>query len=698
MSNTQLIHMECPSCGGPLQVSPDGILAKCGYCGSTTLLQQPAALIERLKDFPNASLNIRHSTPTYSLKSAREKLIELFSSDPIGFRSPKTLDIKVEGHYVPYWYAKATIHCSWHGNYSETRTVTKYRTAAKQRTVTETLNGNTQSKVEKYTEQEPYADKETVWHPYNGSHDFPQLFMMPANGYLDSELGTIPATYDPWSFPARTQTGFPAPPPKHTVHPAIVTQREAWEKHECPTLITEQANRECENLAEKLTMVAPNVAQADFTLMFLPYAVITYFANAREYRHLFDLTVGFLTGDMIALDHTLVNHDAIYSEALDAHASQTKIEEAIANGKAKIIQQRANIFSPLQKLKYLFLIPALHAVFRVLFSIGHPPPSNLFTPVLITLVPTVIIILYAYWTAESKAGDMARSIEATFSLETPWRTFVTTRRIELLRLSRIEFDRATVPSQLSQNERQTNRTKIESLMQLESESSPHSIQEAESIAFALYKLPQFPRLSQLYSYHLTALTLDADHERQTAQQKDPSAYQINPSGASAQPPTTNPQPGRGITVSPQPHSPASRHLQKMIGSSPQAKTTDWQKIKEFFVDPRGFIDRAKLNLYERGWQSTPQKQQALAQSQYLVNQMTPLQVTAFLVSRGAGSSNTAATGTAEFRKKVEIGFNGKRILQNLDNAQKDLAIQVLAREQYAIISENLVGPNSDGSE
>ena len=683
MSNTQLIHMECPSCGGPLQVSPDGILAKCGYCGSTTLLQQPAALIERLKDFPNASLNIRHSTPTYSLKSAREKLIELFSSDPIGFRSPKTLDIKVEGHYVPYWYAKATIHCSWHGNYSETRTVTKYRTAAKERTIIETLNGKTQSKVEKYTEQEPYADKETVWHPYNGSHDFPQLFMMPANGYLDSELGTIPAIYDPWSFPTRTQTGFPAPPPKHTVHPAIVTQREAWEKHECPTLITEQANRECESLAEKLSTVAPNVAQADFTLMFLPYAVITYFANAREYRHLFDLTVGFLTGDMLALDHTSVNNDAIYSEAHNAHASQTKIEEAIADGKRKIIQQRADIFSPFRKLPYLLFIPALHAVFRVLFSIGHPPPSNLFTPVLITLVPTVIIILYAYWTAESKAGDMARSIEATFSLETPWRTFVTTRRIELLRLSRIESDRATVPSQLSQNERQTNRTKIENLMQLESESSPHSIQEAESIAFALYKLPQFQRLSQPYSQaHITALALGAD--------------QMNPSGASAQPGTTNPQPGRGITVSPQPHSPASRHLQKMIDSSPQAKTTAWRKIAEFFVDPRGFIDRAKLNLYERGWQSTPQKQQALAQSQYLVNQMTPMQVSAFLIERGAGSRNFE--NTAANRKKVLDSLGGVRLLQNIDNARKDLAIQILAQEQYAITSENLGGPNSDGSE
>ena len=220
-------------------------------------------------------------------------------------------------------------------------------------------------------------------------------------------------------------------------------------------------------------------------------------------------------------------------------------------------------------------------------------------------------------------------------------------------------------------------------MQLESESSPHSIQEAESIAFALYKLPQFQRLSQPYSQaHITALALGAD--------------QMNPSGASAQPGTTNPQPGRGITVSPQPHSPASRHLQKMIDSSPQAKTTAWRKIKEFFVDPRGFIYRAKLNLYERGWQSTPQKQQALAQSQYLVNQMTPMQVSAFLIARGAGSRNFE--NTAANRKKVLDSLGGVRILQNHDNAQKDLAIQILAQEQYAITSENLGDPNSDGSE
>ena len=124
-------------------------------------------------------------------------------------------------------------------------------------------------------------------------------------------------------------------------------------------------------------------------------------------------------------------------------------------------------------------------------------------------------------------------------------------------------------------------------------------------------------------------------------------------------------------------------LDEVTKGSVETKST-WRKIAEFFVDPRGFIDRAKLNLYERGWQSTPQKQQALAQSQYLVNQMTPMQVSAFLIARGAGSRNFE--NTAANRKKVLDSLGGVRILQNHDNAQKDLAIQILAQERWGDIT------------
>ena len=159
-----------------------------------------------------------------------------------------------------------------------------------------------------------------------------------------------------------------------------------------------------------------------------------------------------------------------------------------------------------------------------------------------------------------------------------------------------------------------------------------------------------------------------------------------PAGGPTAPTAPNAPAGkRGIQINPAPvvQGRLKKVLDEVTKGSVKTKST-WRKIAEFFVDPRGFIDRAKLNLYEKGWQSTPQKQQALAQAQYLVNQMTPMQVSAFLLARGAGSRNFE--NTAANRKKLLDGLGGARLLQDIDNARKDLAIQILAQERWGDIT------------
>jgi len=184
----------------------------------------------------------------------------------------------------------------------------------------------------------------------------------------------------------------------------------------------------------------------------------------------------------------------------------------------------------------------------------------------------------------------------------------------------------------------------------------------------------------------------------TAPTGGPSAPAGGPTAPTAPTAPNAPAGKRDIQIKPAPVVQGKlRNLEELTkNASTQTKST-WQKIKEFVTDPFGTIDRAKLNFLERGWQSTPEKQMALAQAQSRINNATPEQVAAFLKSRGldrVGVARDYLLSQTEYLNTPK----GKAALESAYNAQKDLAIQILAQEQYAIISENLGGPNSDGSE
>ena len=487
MSKTELTSMECPSCGGQTLVAPDGISAKCRYCGGTQILQHHTSQVDRLKDLPNASLDIRHREPTISLDMVRTKIIEEFGRDPIGLRDPETLDFKVAGGYLPVWFVETTVKCSWYGKYSETRTVTNYRTVTKTRNVTKRRSGGKPySSRESYTEQEPYSTKETVWHPFNGTHDFLAHFQMAATGDFALENFILPRAV----VPAKTQSGFPVAPPNHTVHSASFTQREAWEDHGCLKLISEQAHRECAIHAEQLDKVAPKVERVDFTLVYLPFAVVTYSANSREYRHLFDLADGSFMGDQVALDHTSVEAEAIKAEAHSADASQKEIDKTILDAKAEITRQHAQIFSPVAVWGSAFFLPG----FLLLLSVNSRG-NVLWVLFYLTLILLTIKYVMVELKAASEAEAMKQGIESSFPREKPWRSFITERRRDLLRLRRIDCDRTIMAVQLAPDAAIKHTIQMQRLRQLEEGEPELAWQEAERIACSLYENPRFGALA-----------------------------------------------------------------------------------------------------------------------------------------------------------------------------------------------------------
>ena len=160
-----------------------------------------------------------------------------------------------------------------------------------------------------------------------------------------------------------------------------------------------------------------------------------------------------------------------------------------------------------------------------------------------------------------------------------------------------------------------------------------------------------------------------------------------PAGGPTAPTAPNAPAGkRGIQINPAPVVQGKlRNLEELTkNASTQTKST-WQKIKEFVTDPFGTIDRAKLNFLERGWQSTPEKQMALAQAQSRLFNATPEQVAAFLKSRGfdrVGVARDIILSQTEYLKTPK----GQAGLESAYRAQKDLAIQILAQERWGDIT------------
>ena len=205
--------------------------------------------------------------------------------------------------------------------------------------------------------------------------------------------------------------------------------------------------------------------------------------------------------------------------------------------------------------------------------------------------------------------------------------------------------------------------------------------------------PEYDKRANLLRRELNKLQREFKDNGDSFAAKSPTAPAGGPSAPAGGPtaPTAPNAPNapagkRGIQIKPAPVVQGKlRNLEELTkNASTQTKST-WQKIKEFVTDPFGTIDRAKLNFLERGWQSTPEKQMALAQAQSRLFNATPEQVAAFLKSRGfdrVGVARDYLLSQTEYLKTPK----GQAVLESAYRAQKDLAIQILAQERWGDIT------------
>lgn len=476
MAKTQLTSLECPSCGGQLDVSSDGASAKCRFCGSNQILQQPTAKFDRLKDLPFASFTIRHCEPKISLDSIKTKMLGWFREDPQGYRAPETLDMKIEVAYLPIWFVETTVNCSWYGKYSETRTVTRYRTVTKYIDIPDGNQYESRpSRRESYEVTEPYNDTETVWHPYNGSHAFVASFKMPANTDFSLASAFLPQNINI----ANTQSGYPNPSPEFIVHPAVITQREAWGANGCLARITAQAYSECANMAQCLENAVPNVASADFILVFLPFAVVTYAANGREFYHLINLVNGSFNGDWVALDRNSVNPKALLPELYAVHAKQSEIDQIRANVQAEINRKIAKVSWP--KLGWVFVIP----VIVCFWAVHWDTVENRWSIFKLSLLWVFGIFFIVKMIEKILVAAIKKKGQTSYPKETPWCNFVVQHRQELCRLGRVTWDYCNFAANETPEKAMATFQELLKYRRLAEEDSQEAIQDADSCAHTL---------------------------------------------------------------------------------------------------------------------------------------------------------------------------------------------------------------------
>ena len=420
MAQGTVINLECRNCGGPVDLSVDGLFATCMYCGSKQMLQPSTSLFERLQDFPNSTFHPRHLPPLLTPDEALERLIAEAESDPIGFKGIGGLATKVESGFLPIWVIEAKVHCTWSGKYSEEHTVTKFRTVMRTRTVGKS--------IETYPEQEAYNELETSWHQTNGTHDFTHSFYRAANQALGTQATSMLSRLAQ-DLP-KTSAGLPPPLDGYAFVPAVSTEREAWNDPQAS--VEEWGTQECIGQAEQMDRVSATLTGADFSLVFAPFAVVSYDLNERQYKHVYDLIEGTYCGDPPPVDRSSVGLEGLRASAREKNAAQSAINKIIRDGEAEIAHARKLSMRTAQIWIAVTLVNVLIAV----LSSGSWP--------FVVFICSSIFGFFAsaaYWSRGQKTAELAKQrIEATFPKETPWKDFIATRRLELLRAARIACD------------------------------------------------------------------------------------------------------------------------------------------------------------------------------------------------------------------------------------------------------------------
>ena len=303
--------LTCKNCGGQLQYSPGATVVRCLYCGSDSIVQTPGGPVRGSAggdDAPPA-----YYEPKFSAAKIRDAIINKAAADPAGLKTLDQASMKIEGCYFPAWEAHLQIHCSWSGEYYVERTVVKYRKAWRPGKIKTLMGDWIDGQVEF---QEPYNDVERESHPQSGVHDYETTLHIPAAKGVTSEQFAL--MYRGTSGVATT-TGIPPSRSEFPVAPPAFRSADAWKTFSGDALVHQDAERACNGCCERIIQVSPIVTSRQFSLVWMPMAVVSYSIQGQEYRHFANLVTGEFWGDLP------VDSSAVREEATKAKAEVAKL-------------------------------------------------------------------------------------------------------------------------------------------------------------------------------------------------------------------------------------------------------------------------------------------------------------------------------------------------------------------------------------
>jgi hypothetical protein len=289
----------CPGCGNGFDIEYEweGQEAECPSCGTEFTI--PRQL--RLEDDPGASSPDPHVQRDVAntvvqdgsvvgsrvIADARAALLKKMQGDAFAYRHSEQLEIKADGIHIPVWAFELDVHCTWHGEYSEQRAVTKYRDVQRE------VRDREGRVVSTTWEKEPYTDYETIWHPCNGIHDFHAPMFVPATPEVSlTQLLHLTTGYNESieQFGSPNVSGF-------KVIQKQLDASASWQSFNGQGLLDALCQSECSQFAESLTSVSSTIKGQETLLVYVPGVVLSYAADGNEYLHYFNSRTGMVSGD-----------------------------------------------------------------------------------------------------------------------------------------------------------------------------------------------------------------------------------------------------------------------------------------------------------------------------------------------------------------------------------------------------------------
>ena len=301
--------LSCRSCGAQLDYNENSDVATCPFCGSTNFLFEPTSETDRLRDMEDGSFRVLHYEPQLSDAQVHQCIMEAVRRDPVGCLKIGDVSWKIERVFFPVWRIDAQVHCTWHGVYQEEVQFTNYMTVTKKRAEMRVRDKWTPGEhgpfhtekqwVEEqvpYEEQEAYVDTKLQNRPASGVHDFQHEFLLPAAMGID-HAQVAACGFNPTTGPL--SDGRPSTAHSQAIARLCLSQSTAWSKADGNQFVQQVAEAQCRAAVAQATIstVSCVIQSKQFSLAYLPVALLSYEWSGRRYRHFVNLVTGEFTGE-----------------------------------------------------------------------------------------------------------------------------------------------------------------------------------------------------------------------------------------------------------------------------------------------------------------------------------------------------------------------------------------------------------------